>query len=109
VKKRRVALAMVSFVLLLSGLTLPQSAVGQQAATHRKYFLKAAFTADGMKNLQKQSATVFRAGVAKFFESVGGKLESWYFDYATLPTALSVTHEFAVVLSAKSGTGTLRI
>jgi uncharacterized protein with GYD domain len=31
--------------------------------------------------LQKQSATGFKAGVAKFFESVGGKLESWYFDY----------------------------
>ena len=35
-----------------------------------------------MKNLQKQTATGFRAGVAKFFESAGGKLEAWYFDYA---------------------------
>jgi uncharacterized protein with GYD domain len=83
VKQRRVAFAVASIVLLFAGLTLQQSAaVGQQAVTHHKYFLKAAFTADGMKNLQKQSATVFRAGVAKFFESVGGKLESWYFDYA---------------------------
>jgi hypothetical protein len=32
-----------------------------------------------MKPLGPLAAT---AGVAKFFESVGGKLESWYYDYA---------------------------
>jgi uncharacterized protein with GYD domain len=81
--KRRTAFAVASLVLLLPGLALtPSDAVGQQttAAPHR-YFFSAAFTNDGIKNLQKQSATGFKAGVAKFFESVGGKLESWYFDY----------------------------
>jgi uncharacterized protein with GYD domain len=34
-----------------------------------------------MKNLQKQPPTALKAGIAKFVESVGGKLESWYFDY----------------------------
>ena len=50
-------------------------------AAHQRYLFRAAFTVDGMKNLQKQSATGFKTGVAKFFESVGGKLEFWYFDY----------------------------
>jgi uncharacterized protein with GYD domain len=78
--KPRIALAAASFALLFSGLTLlPEYAVGQQ--THHRYLFSAAFTIDGMKNLQKQSPTAFKAGVAKFFESVGGKLESWYFDY----------------------------
>ena len=33
-----------------------------------------------MKDIQKRSATVTRAGVVKLTEAVGGKLESWYFD-----------------------------
>jgi uncharacterized protein with GYD domain len=81
--KRRTAFAVTSLVLLFSGIALlPGDAVGQQAGTMHKYLFKAAFTIDGIKNLQKQSATGFKAGVAKFFASVGGKLESWYFDYA---------------------------
>lgn len=54
----------------------------QPAQAHHRYMFQAAFTVDGIKNLQKQTATGFKAGVAKFFESVGGKLESWYYDYA---------------------------
>ena len=104
-KKRRIALAMTSFVLLLSGLTLPVSAaLGQEAAIHRVYFLKAAFTADGMKNLQKQSATVFRAGVAKFFGSVGGKLESWYFDYGESAAYAFVDYPDEIAAAAAQAT-----
>jgi uncharacterized protein with GYD domain len=102
-KKRRVAFAVASLVLF-SGLTLLQNdAVGQQAP-HHKYFLKAAFTADGMKNLQKQSATVFRAGVAKFFESVGGKLESWYFDYAESAAYAFVDYPDEIAAAAAQAT-----
>jgi hypothetical protein len=36
-----------------------------------------------IKNLQKQPPTALKAGIAKFTVSVGGKLESWYFDFAT--------------------------
>jgi uncharacterized protein with GYD domain len=81
--KRRIAAAVTSLTLLVVGLgVISGDAVGQQAsADHHRYLIRAAFTVDGMKNLQKQSATGFKAGVAKFFESVGGKLESWYFDY----------------------------
>src|SRR5262249_20841599 len=58
-------------------------AFAQQASvvSHR-YLFQAAFTPEGIKNLQKQSATGFKAGVSKFFASVGGQLESWYYDYA---------------------------
>jgi uncharacterized protein with GYD domain len=81
--KRRIAAAVTSLTLLVVGLgVISGDAVGQQAsADHHRYLIRAAFTVDGMKNLQKQSATGFKAGVVKFFESVGGKLESWYFDY----------------------------
>jgi len=80
--KRDLILGVTSLALVLAG--LPGSSIAQQTATpHHRYLFSAAFTVDGIKNLQKQSATAFKAGVAKFFESVGGKLESWYFDYGT--------------------------
>jgi uncharacterized protein with GYD domain len=46
-------------------------------------------TAEGLKNLRKQPPTALKAGVAKFVESVGGKLEFWFFDFGTT-TAYSV-------------------
>jgi uncharacterized protein with GYD domain len=81
--KRHFAFAVATLAMLILGLAAaPGDAVGQQAATpHHRYLFRAAFTIDGVRNLQKQSATGFKAGVAKFFESAGGKLESWYFDY----------------------------
>ena len=39
--------------------------------------------------MHKQPPTALRAGVAKSVESVGGKLEVWYFDYGTT-TAWSI-------------------
>lgn len=71
-------------VLTIPALTsIVGGAAAQQAtAAHHRYLFQAAFSVDGIRNLQKQSATGFKTGVAKFFESVGGKLESWYYDYA---------------------------
>jgi uncharacterized protein with GYD domain len=72
-------------VITLSVLALlPLGATAQQAgpAMH-KYLSRAVFTPEGIKNLQKQPPTALKAGIAKFAESVGGKLESWYFDFAT--------------------------
>ncbi len=69
--------------LLLGGLIfLSNNALGQQPgpASH-KYFFRAALTVEGIRDLQNRSATALRAGVAKLNESVGCKLESWYFDY----------------------------
>ena len=80
----------VSVVLLL-GLVLPTGeAVGQQAGPiFHRYLVRAVLTAEGLKNLQKQPPTALKAGVAKFVELVGGKLEFWFFDYGAA-TAYSV-------------------
>ena len=82
----------VSVLLLLLGIVLLPTgeAVGQQAGpTFHRYLVRAVLTAEGLKNLQKQPPTALKAGVAKFVESVGGKLEFWYFDYGAA-TAYSV-------------------
>jgi uncharacterized protein with GYD domain len=60
-------------------------------ATLHRYLVRAVLTADGLKNLQKQPPTALKAGVAKFLESVGGKLEFWYFDYGEA-TAYAVNY-----------------
>jgi uncharacterized protein with GYD domain len=80
-----------SVLLLLLGLVLPTGeAVGQQAGpTLHRYLVRAVLTAEGLKNLQKQPPTALKVGVAKFVESVGGKLEFWFFDYGAA-TAYSV-------------------
>jgi uncharacterized protein with GYD domain len=63
---------------------LASGAIAQQSgqAMH-KYLSRAVLTPEGIKNLQKQPPTALKAGIAKFTESVGGRLESWYFDFAT--------------------------
>src|SRR5215471_14610292 len=59
------------------------------APTFHRYLVRAALTPEGLKNLKKQPPTALKVGVAKFVESVGGKLEFWYFDYGAA-TAYSV-------------------
>jgi uncharacterized protein with GYD domain len=54
-----------------------------------RYLVRAVLTAEGIKNLRKQPPTALKAGVAKFVESVGGKLEFWFFDFGST-TAYSV-------------------
>jgi hypothetical protein len=74
---RVTTLTMTAVLCLLLGLALPTGkAVGQQAGTtlHR-YLVRAVLTAEGLKNLQKQPPTALKAGVVRFVESVGGKLE----------------------------------
>ena len=78
----RLALAVMNLALVCSPVLFTDAIAQQGGAAHHRYHFSAEFTSEGMKNLQKQTATGFRAGVAKFFESAGGKLESWYFDYA---------------------------
>lgn len=76
-------LCILTLSAIASGIALlPVGASAQQAgaATHR-YLVRAVFTQEGLKNFQKQSPTALKAGIAKFLESVGGKLEFWYFDY----------------------------
>ena len=88
---RVTTLTLTTVLLLFLGLALPTGeAVGQQTGPilHR-YLVRAVLTAEGLKNLQKQPPTALKAGVVKFVESVGGKLEFWFFDYAE-STAYSV-------------------
>jgi uncharacterized protein with GYD domain len=84
-------LTLTTALSLLLGLVPPSGdAVGQQAGpTLHRYLVRAVLTAEGLKNLQKQPPTALKAGVAKFVESVGGKLEFWYFEYGAA-TAYSV-------------------
>ena len=88
----RIAMRTLTALPLLLGLVLPTGeAIGQQAGpTFHRYLVRAVLTAEGLKNLQKQPPTALKAGVAKFVESVGGKLEFWYFDYGAA-TAYSVS------------------
>src|SRR5262245_39573997 len=94
VMKRVATLTSTTGLLLSLGLALSTGvAVGQQqtGSTLHRYLVQADLTAEGIKNLQKQPPTVLKAGVAKFVESVGGKLEFWYFDYGEA-TAYSVIY-----------------
>jgi uncharacterized protein with GYD domain len=75
----------------LLGLAVPsgEAAAQQTGPIFHRYLVRAVLTAEGLKNLQKQPPTALKAGVAKFVESVGGKLEFWFFDYGA-STAYSV-------------------
>jgi uncharacterized protein with GYD domain len=44
-----------------------------------RFLVQATYTADGLKGLQKDTATGRRAAVARAVERLGGKLESFYF------------------------------
>jgi GYD domain len=77
-----VSQSLASLSLLFPGLVLlTGDAFCQSGPTTHKYFFRVAFTTEGMKDLQNRSVTALRANVVKFDESVGCKLESWYFDY----------------------------
>ena len=62
-----------------------------------KFLIKAAYTADGARGLLKEGGTKRRAAVQKIIESVGGKLDAFYYAYgehdafiiADVPDAMS--------------------
>jgi uncharacterized protein with GYD domain len=73
---------LVATIAIIGLAVLPNGAHAQQATpTVHRYLTRAVLTAEGVKNLQKQPPTALRAAVAKLVGSVGGKLETWYFDY----------------------------
>ena len=104
--KTRYTVALPVGVLLFLGLVLPTGeAISQPAGpTFHRYLVRAALTAEGLKNLQKQPPTALKAGVAKFVESVGGKLEFWYFDYggATAYSVIQYPDEIAAATAQLS-------
>jgi len=77
-----------------------------------KYLVEASYSADGLKGLQKDKAAGRKAAVAKAAESLGGKLEAFYYalgdhdviSIVDLPNAVSAS---ALALSA-SATGLVR-
>ena len=85
------ALTLTTVLLVFIGVAPPAGEAAAQPAdaTLHRYLVRAVLTAEGLKNLQKQPPTALKAGVAKFVESVGGKLEFWFFDYGAA-TAYSV-------------------
>jgi uncharacterized protein with GYD domain len=88
---RVTALILTTVLLVFIGVAPPAGEAAAQPAdaTLHRYLVRAVLTAEGLKNLQKQPPTALKAGVAKFVESVGGKLEFWFFDYGAA-TAYSV-------------------
>lgn len=46
-----------------------------------KFMVKASYTADGARGLVKEGGTARRAAVQKIVESVGGRVEGFYFAY----------------------------
>ena len=77
-----------------------------------KYLVEASYSADGLKGLQKDKAAGRKAAVAKAAESLGGKLEAFYYalgdhdviSIVDLPNAVSAS---AFALGA-SATGLVR-
>lgn len=46
-----------------------------------KYLIQASYTAEGIKGVRKDKASGRKAAVSKAVESLGGKLESFYFAF----------------------------
>jgi uncharacterized protein with GYD domain len=46
-----------------------------------KFMIKASYTAEGARGLLKEGGTGRRAAIQKLMDSIGGKIESFYFAY----------------------------
>ena len=78
-----------------------------------KYLIEASYTAEGTKGLMKQGGTARRAVVQKMVESLGGRLEVFYFAFAENGVYLIFdvpdNPTAAAVSLAVAGTGVIRI
>jgi uncharacterized protein with GYD domain len=77
-----------------------------------KYLIHASYTAEGMKGLQKDKASGRREAVRQACESVGGKLEAFYFAFGEddVVTIVDLPDNIAAsaVSLAASATGLVR-
>jgi uncharacterized protein with GYD domain len=55
-----------------------------------KYLIKASYTAEGAKGLLKEGGSARKAAVQKVVESLGGKLEGFYFAYGDVDVYLVI-------------------
>ena len=77
-----------------------------------KYLIEGTYTAEGLRGLQKDKASGRKQAVAKAFESLEGKIESFYYAFgehdvvviAEMPDAISA----AALSLAASSTGLVR-
>jgi uncharacterized protein with GYD domain len=46
-----------------------------------KYLIKASYTSEGARGLLKEGGSARRAAIQKLIESIGGKVEAFYFAY----------------------------
>jgi hypothetical protein len=77
----RINLLSLSTIGVMGVALLPGNAIAQQSGTTmHKYIYRAVFTSEGLKDLQKRTASGLRANILKFTESVGCKQEFWYVD-----------------------------
>jgi uncharacterized protein with GYD domain len=85
--------ALAGASLLFLGLALSIGAVVGQPAEQEmhRYLVRAVLTTEGLQNFRTQPPTALKAAIAKFLDSVGGSLESWYFDYSQ-STAYSIVY-----------------
>ena len=77
-----------------------------------KCLVTAHYTAEGMKGILKEGGTARVAAVERLFASLGGRLESFYFDlgscnsYITMDLPDNVNLTTAALVVAASGTAT---
>ncbi len=78
-----------------------------------KYLATASYTAEGLKGLRKDGGTKRRHVVVKALESVGGKLEAFYFSFGKQDVLMIIDlpdHVAAAALSVAVGsTGAVRL
>jgi uncharacterized protein with GYD domain len=79
--------------LLFLGIALSTGGVVGQPVDQKmhRYLVRAVLTTEGLQNFSTQPPTALKAAIAKFLDSVGGSLESWYFDYSR-STAYSIVY-----------------
>jgi uncharacterized protein with GYD domain len=82
-----------------------------------KYLLQASYTAEGAKGLLKEGGSVRVAAARKLIESLGGKLESFYFAFgdddvfaiAELPDATSMASATMALAASGAVVGKTRV
>ena len=67
-----------------------------------KFLIKASYTAEGLKGLLKDGGTGRRAAVDKMLDSLGGKVEAFYFAFGEADVFVIVNLPDAVTAAAIS-------
>lgn len=78
-----------------------------------KFMVKASYNSDGARGLLKEGGTARRAAVQKLIESLGGKVEAFYFSYgeddAYIITDMPDAAAGIAISLAVNGSGAVRL